>query len=161
MILHAPVGAATFVRAKFVIACGASLALCLPLYLFSCLVFGRSALVTLVGTGVLIVACAALSGLAVGIAGIFPRFVYDNPAHRASLAALIWGFVGATIYVLLAGVALGGGAWLALQPQWTEPLRPGFLWAATGALFLLLSLLAAVVPLLLARGRLDGYAWEE
>ena len=163
MVLHAPVGAATFVRAKFVVACGASLALCLPLYLFSCVVFGASAPVTLAGTGVLIVACAALSGLAVGIAGVFPRFVYDNPAHRASLAALIWGFVGATVYVLLAGVVLGGGAWFSLQPQWSGPRGGGasLIWAATGALFLLLSLLTAVIPLLLARARLDGYAWEE
>ncbi len=160
MILHAPVGAATFVRAKFVFACGTSLVLCLPLYLFSCLLFGMGAVVTLAGTGVLIVACAALSGLAVGIAGLFPRFVYDNPAHRASLAALIWGFVGATVYVLLAGAALGGGAWLAVQPQWTGP-RAGLVWAVAGALFCLLSLLTAVVPLLLARGRLNGYAWEE
>lgn len=161
MVLHAPVSAATLVRAKFAFACGASLALCLPLYLFSCLVFGMGTLVTLAGTGVLIVACAALSGLAVGIAGIFPRFVYDNPAHRASLAALVWGFVGATIYVVLAGAVLGGGAWLAGQQTLAGKSSAPFVWSVAGALFCLLSLLTALIPLLLARARLGGYAWEE
>jgi hypothetical protein len=103
-------------------------------------------------------ACVALCGLAVGIAGLFPRFVFDNPAHRASLAALVWGFVGATAYVIVLGIILGGGAWLALQQVGTgKTLVLGL----TALLFALFSLLTASVPLLLARGRLTGYAWEE
>lgn len=155
-VLHAPVGAEAFVRAKFVVAFGASLLLCVPLLLFSSLVFGIGAGTTLVAAGVLVFACAALCGLSVGIAGLFPRFVYDNPAHRASLAALVWGFVGATLYVVLAGLTIGGGAWLAFQ----QAEKSALVRAGTSALFVLLSILTAVVPLLLARSRLDGYAWE-
>ena len=156
VVLHAPVSAGGLLRAKFAVAFGASVAVCLPLLLFSCLVFRVGAPWTLITVGVLIVSCAALCGLAVGIAGLFPRFVYDNPAHRASLAALIWGFVGATTYVVVATLVLGGGVLVASQfPERAAPVLTG-----AALLFCLLSAVAALAPLLLARGRLTGYAWE-
>nr|CAA9275917.1 hypothetical protein AVDCRST_MAG63-3239 [uncultured Armatimonadetes bacterium] len=117
-VLHAPVSVAQFLWAKFVWAFGLSVALCVPLFLISCAVFRAPLSWGLAGAGALGLVCAALCGLAVGIAGLFPRFVYDNPAHRASVSALIWGFVGATGYILIAGIALGGGLFLALQ--WPE-----------------------------------------
>jgi hypothetical protein len=158
IVLHAPVGAAAFVRAKFAVALGTSLAICVPLLLFSCLAFRVPLTTTLATMTALVFACVALCGLAVGIAGLFPRFVYDNPAHRASLAALVWGFVGATAYVIVLGIILGGGAWLALQQDGTGK---ALVLGLTALLFALFSLLTASVPLLLARGRLTGYAWEE
>ncbi len=156
VVLHAPVSAGAFLRAKFAVAFSVSIALCAPLLLVSCAAFRAPLLLSLGAAAALLVSCAALCGLGVGMAGLFPRFVYDNPAHRASLAALVWGFVGAAAYVVLAGMALGGGAYAALQ--WPE--RASWLWAASVGVFALLSLLTGLIPMLLARARLHGYAWE-
>lgn len=153
----APVTTATFVRAKFLTAFGVSLALCVPLLLLSCLVFRAPLTWTGASIGGLIVAAAALCGLGVGIAGIFPRFVYENPAHRASLAALVWGFVGATLYVVVA-MALLAGAFIAAQHA---PERSTALIGGAVGLFGLLSLLTGVAPLVLAVKRLEGYSGEE
>ena len=49
-------------------------------------------------------ACFALSGVGVGLAGLFPRFIYENPAHRASMWALMLGFVFATAYLIVGGL---------------------------------------------------------
>lgn len=157
VVLHAPVSITAFVRAKFLAAFAGSALLCAPLYLLSCALFAPGAAQTLGGLGVLLVACAALCGLGVGIAGLFPRFVYENPAHRASLSALVWGFVGATAYVIASSVALGIGFLLA--SRWPE--RTGLFVGVSAGVFCLLSLLAGLAPLLLACRRLDGYAWEE
>lgn len=156
IVLHAPVSAGMLVRAKWLGAWGGSVFLCAPLVLLSGIVFRAPALWIAGGLGVLIVACGALCGFGVGVAGIFPRFLYDNPAHRASLSALIWGFVGATVYVVLAGLILGGGALAAVH--WPE--RGRWLVGGAGTLFVLLSLITGLVPLLLACRRLEGYAWE-
>lgn len=156
-VLHAPLSAGQFVRAKFIAAFAVSTGLCLPLLVVSCSLFRVPPTWLTTGIGLLLIACAALCGLGVGIAGLFPRFVYDNPAHRASLSALIWGFVGATIYVVVSVLMLAGGAVAVFH--WPEH-RVLLLGGMTG-LFLLFSLLTAVVPLLLACRRLDAYAWEE
>jgi ABC-2 type transport system permease protein len=157
LVLIAPVSSGQLVRAKFLFAFLSSLAIGAPLYLASCLFFKAGMSWTLGGFAVLLFACAALCGLGVGIAGIFPRFVYDNPAHRASLAALIWGFVAATVYLLLAGALLGGGFFAATQ--WPE--RGAAFIGGGVVLFLTLSLAATFLPLMAARARLEGYAWEE
>jgi len=157
LLLAAPVSSQTLIRAKWLGAWASSALLSVPLFLFACAVFGAPARATLAGAGVLVLVCAALSGLAVGIAGLFPRFIYENPAHRASLSALVWGFVGATIYVILAVVLLGGAAFLA--QSWAE--RSGVILGAGVGLFLLVSLLFGLLPLLGAVRRLRGYAWEE
>jgi hypothetical protein len=157
LVLCAPVTSGMLVRAKFLSALLPAFLLCAPMLLFACAWFGAPMGQALLGVGVLFCACAALCGLGVGIAGLFPRFAYENPAHRASLSALVWGFVGATAYVLTAGVALGGG--LFLSYQWQE--RSGAILAIAVGVFLVVSLATAVLPLLGARARLDGFAWEE
>ena len=43
-------------------------------------------------------------GVGVGLAGLFPRFIYENPAHRASMWALTLGFVFATAYLIVGGL---------------------------------------------------------
>lgn len=157
LVLVAPVSARRFVRAKFLFAFLTSLAVGAPLYAASCLFFGGGGKALLVGLLVLTLSSAALCGLATGLAGLFPRFVYDNPAHRASLAALIWGFVGASTYVFLAAGFLGGGAFAA--QQWPE--QTAWFLGGGAAMFALFSAGTAFVPLLAARARLEGYAWEE
>lgn len=158
LVLSAPISAGAFVRAKFVATFGLSLLLCVPLLLLAAFVFRASPLWVAAGTALLAVSCAALSGLAVGVSGIFPRFVYDNPAHRASLSALIWGFVSATLYAIVTLLALGGAALVGIAQS---PGQAQTLLLAAIAFVLLLSTLFGMVPLLWARARLTGYAWED
>ncbi|MES2464341.1 MAG: hypothetical protein V4671_27590, partial [Armatimonadota bacterium] len=101
--------------------------------------------------------CFALCGLGVGIAGLFPRFVYDNPAHRASLSALIWGFVGATGYLIVGGMLIAGAV-IGAQ-QWPE--KSGVILAIGIVCFLGFSMTTALVPLVAAERRLNGFTWEE
>ncbi len=157
LLLVSPVSSATLIRAKWLGAWASSVLLCVPLFVIACAVFGAPVPATLAGAGVLALVCAALCGLAVGIAGLFPRFIYENPAHRASLSALVWGFVGATIYVIVATVLLGGALFLA--QEWPE--RAAILVSAGITLFLLISLLFGLAPLAGAIRRLRGYAWED
>lgn len=156
IVLAAPVSSAHLVRAKFLFAFLTALAVGAPLFLGSCLFFQAGVRGTLWGLSILVLACAALCGLGVGISGLFPRFLYDNPAHRASLAALVWGFVGATLYVVLASASLGGGLFAA--SLWPE--RSAAFIGGGAAFFVLLSLSATFIPLLAARARLTGYSWE-
>lgn len=157
LAMTAPVSVGRLLRAKWWAAFGVSVALCAPLLISSCLVFGASLRGTALGTLALTVICAALCGLGVGLSALFPRFVYENPAHRASLSALIWGFVGATAYVLLAALFLGGG--IVAAAQWPERAA-SLLWGGV-TLFALLSLATGLVPLLWGMGRLAAFAWEE
>jgi ABC-2 type transport system permease protein len=156
LVLSAPVSAAALVRAKWLGAFGLSLALTVPLFLLSCLLFRVSGLVTGAGVSLLIISCAALCGFGVGLSGLFPRFVYENPAHRASLSALIWGFVGATLYVLFSALFLGGGYFageqLPRQAAWFIGVGIGF--------YIVLSLGICVLPLSVATVRLNNLAWE-
>ncbi len=156
LVLSAPVSPGLLLRAKWTGAFVASLVFCVPLWIIAGLVYAAGLPLLVIGTAVLVVACAALCGLAVGISGIFPRFVYDNPAHRASVSALVWGFVFASGYVLFGGAFLGL-SWFGAA-QWPEQ-RTTF-WAIGVACFVVLSLAALFVPLLLARKRLEILAWE-
>jgi ABC-2 type transport system permease protein len=157
LVLSAPVASATLVRAKWLGALGLSLALTVPLFLASCLIFRASPATSGVGLFMIVLSCAALCGFGVGLSGLFPRFVYENPAHRASLTALIWGFVGATLYVLFSALFLGGGYFAATQ--WPE--RAAWLTGAGVGLFTLLSLGTCILPLSAATVRLANLSWEE
>lgn len=156
LVLESSVSAGGIIWAKWLGACFGSLLLTVPLFLASCLFFHATPTFTLLGLGLLTICCMALCGFSVGLSGLFPRFVYDNPAHRASLAALVWGFVGATLYVLLGSAFIGGGVWAA--SAWSERAT-WFLGSGIG-LFVLLSVLTGLLPLLAARARLRGYSWE-
>lgn len=105
--------------------------------------------------GVILLGCAALCGIEVGIAGLFPRFEFENPAHRASIAALIWGFVFASAYAVLALGSLVVAAYGAIQAPDRVALA---LMLGGGGAFVVLSVLAAVLPLRLAAMRLDRYS---
>lgn len=157
LVLVAPVPIRALVFAKWLSTVIVSVLTGCILFSLACLYYKSGWEVWWWGNLCLVVGCLALSGIGTGISGLFPRFIYENPAHRASLSALIWGFVGATGYVLVAGLMLGVGFWFGYL--WQENR---WLWQGIGILFfLLLSLGATVVPLSAACARLEGYAWEE
>ena len=157
LVLSAPVSPDLLLRAKWTGAFAASALICIPLWLFACAAYHASPILAWGGLAALLVACAALCGLAVGIAGVFPRFVYENPAHRASLSALIWGFVLASGYVLLGGAFLGLG-WFGAN-QWPE--QSAAFWTGGIGAFLVLSAAALFLPLWAAQKRMTGYAWGD
>lgn len=156
LVLASPITRGAFVRAKWLGSFALSGSLVAVLTLAAWPLFGLSG--AQVGAALLCIlpACFALSGLGVGLAGLFPRFVYENPAHRASVWALLLAFVLATVYLMLCG-AIGAGA--ALLPA------QGLMGARTAVnlgigLFLALSLATGLVPTALAARRLRDYEWE-
>lgn len=156
MVLGAPITVAELVLAKWLVAVLATLLVGLTLFTITCLFYAPGWAAFGIGVYLLVLACPALCGIGVGISGVFPRFVYDNPAHRASIGALIWGFVSASGFVILSGLILGGSFWAGLVLP-----EQRILWRGSGiAAFTLLALGAAILPPLAARARLEGYAWE-
>jgi ABC-2 type transport system permease protein len=103
-----------------------------------------------------LVACAALSGLGVGLAGLFPRFVYENPAHRASVSALVLGFVLATGYILVCSLEAAG--LYAAVIRSVMSLRTAEIVGISA--FMIVSVLTGLVPVLIAERRLNNYDWE-
>ncbi len=156
LILASPVSRARFLQAKWLGSFGLSSAIVVVLTLMAWRAFALNGTVTAGAIVVFVLACLALSGLGVGLAGIFPRFVYENPAHRASVWALVLGFVLATGYLLLCAVIVGA-AYLAVT-QTGLKLEPVFI--AAGMSFVLVSVLTGLIPVQMAQQRLLHYEWE-
>jgi hypothetical protein len=112
----------------------------------------------LVEIGLVGVSAAALSGLGVGLSAAFPRFTYENPAHRVSAWALVLGFFASVGYVAVSGI-LFATAWLvALNlPPASEPTA---LYAGAAILYLAISAIAVAAPIRLGALRIEGYQWE-
>ena len=156
LVLASPISRLRFLRAKwlgaFTISAGIVTAL-------TAVAWRAFALHTGVAAGAwagFLVACAALCGLGVGLSGVFPRFVYENPAHRASVSALVLGFVLATGYILLCG--LGAVGLYAAISRDLLSLRTGISIGIVS--FLIVSGLTGFVPVLIAEQRLQSYDWE-
>jgi len=156
MVFAAPASRGTFLRAKWLLSFGLSWVLVTLLTLMAWVIFRLDARVALGALAVYVCACFALSGIGVGLAGLFPRFVYENPAHRASVWALILGFVFGTGYLIVTGL-IAALAYLEIT-RGGLPAR-GVLTLAVSA-FALLSLVTGLVPVGLAARRLRDYEWE-
>ncbi len=102
--------------------------------------------------------CAGgLCGLGVGISATFPRFIYENPAQRVSVWALVLGFFGAVVYIGVTFVAMLG-AWLYLQ--FWNPDKPYLIWLLAGILHLALTAYIVFTSLTLGAKRIEKYQWE-
>jgi hypothetical protein len=154
--LGAPLSRSGFLRAKWLLSFILATALATALTLVAWMVFRWPA--GFVAGYLLVAVClsAALSGLGVGLAGLFPRFVYDNPAHRASAWALLLGFILGTGYLMTCGAA----GILAYQAaiQGLVGSRQA-VWGATAA-FALATAVTGIVPVWLAERRMGDYGWE-
>lgn len=153
LLKASPITARQIITAKWWTAFLPTTLITLLLCLIACLALGAEPWALLVALGTIPIGCGALCGIEVGLSGIFPRFIFENPAHRASVAALIWGFVAATSYALLALVPLVGMVFGIMGQH-------AVLAVGSGALFLLLSFCVGFFPLRLAAHRLETYAWE-
>ena len=155
-VLASPVARGTFLRAKWLLSFGLSWGTVLILTLIAWPAFGLGLPLVLESLAVYLCACFALSGVGVGLAGLFPRFVYENPAHRASVWALTLGFVFGTSYLVLCGL-LASLAYLGVTHG---GLPVGSVLMLSVSAFVLLSLLTGLVPVALATRRLRDYEWE-
>jgi hypothetical protein len=156
IVLSSPMARRAFFLAKWTISFLLSIGIVVVLTTIAAVAFRWPWTTTRLLVGVLICACYALSGLGVGLGGLFPRFLYDNPAHRASVWAMILGFVLSTAYVV---VTLGVFfvVWAAYTQQFAEaPLVA----AAAAGVFMFLTLLTGMLPIRLAERRLEQYEWE-
>jgi len=156
MMLSSPMARRDFLQSKWILSFVLSFGIVVALTSISSLVFGWEMGAVVQWLGLLACGCYALTGLSVGLGGLFPRFLYDNPAHRASIWAMILGFVFATAYVVIS-VSLFLVAWLAFGRE----LPHANMIAMVGVvLFVVLTLSTGIMPMRLAERRLIEYEWE-
>jgi hypothetical protein len=154
LLKAAPLRARQLIAAKWWMAFLPTTLLTLALCLSACLVFGAEPWVLLLSLSAIPLGCGTLCGIEVGLSGIFPRFLFDNPAHRASVAALGWGFFLATAYALTALVPLVALVFGVMNgPLWLAPV--------SGTVFIAFSLACGYLPLRLAARHLESYPWEQ
>jgi ABC-2 type transport system permease protein len=101
---------------------------------------------------------AALCGLGVGISAAFPRFIYENPAHRVSAWALILGFFASVGYLTMTGVFYALAYLISLQPGAAGDTSLAFGIAAL--LHFVLTVCSIVFPLEIGARRIENYQWE-
>jgi ABC-2 type transport system permease protein len=146
----------TVLWAKFLMSTAVCSTLGVIMTLSAALVFHAALPLVLAQVAAVPVVSSALCGLGVGISAAFPRFVYENPAHRVSVWALVLGFVATFGYMLVAGglVVLG---WL-LAENFEE--RASLAISATCAAAVLVSIAAVLVPIEIGAQRIAAYQWE-
>jgi ABC-2 type transport system permease protein len=158
IVMTSPIGARALLQSKFLLSTIFSGAVGVTLTLIAAVLFGASVAAALIQAGFVIVSAAALSGLGVGLAAAFPRFVYENPAHRVSTWALILGFFATTGYMMLSGI-LFAVAWM-VATNLPGDNGPGIAYGGATLLYLALSGCAALIPLTLGAHRIESYQWE-
>lgn len=155
LVLTSPNSGPTLVWAKFVMSvllCGSIGTL---LGVLSTVFFGAPVWIAGLQCLLAVIACIGLCGLGVGLSAALPRFIYENPTHRVSPWALIFGFVGATLYCVAVGSIVTAAAMGGLSHPERAPsfIVLGALWTAA------VTALAAVVPLAVGARRLSTYEW--
>ena len=155
--LTAPIDGMTFLKAKFLfctlLSAGAGLALTLITGLF----FRLSPSFLLLQ--IFFVACssAGLCGLGVGLSALFPRFVYENPAHRVSAWGLILGFFVYIAYVFISG-SLFAADWL-ITSKMTDTTQILTVNMIGASLYLVFTWICVYAPLAMGAKRIENYEW--
>jgi ABC-2 type transport system permease protein len=157
MVLTSPNPARAMVAAKFIMSTLVSSVVGIALLLVDGMVFQAEPAAVLLQCVVVTLAAAALCGMGVGISAALPRFVYENPAHRVSIWALILGFLGSIGYLMISVTVIAAAVLFA--EQLTE--QAGFLYGVGAVLFVGISWLAAFIPMEIGAKRLETYQWEQ
>ena len=158
MLRVAPNRTATMLWAKFWLCLLFTAGCGTVLTLFAGIVFRASYQLLLIQEGLVIGCCVGLCGLGVGLSAIFPRFVYENPAHRVSVWALILGFFGSVGYCMATAI-LFGLAWF-FTTRFEVVSRPWLLYAVSGLLYVVMTLYVTWLLVTVGARRIEGYAWE-
>ena len=156
MVIGGPISRGALLRSKWILSFAISLSIVSILTLISWATFGWDWPTTVLAIGGWTATCFALSGLGVGLSGLFPRFIYENPAHRASVWALILGFYFSTGYIV-ACILIASVGYIAVLRSVAS-----FHVAVTIGLlaFFAVSAFTGIVPVTLAERRLESYEWE-
>jgi ABC-2 type transport system permease protein len=156
LVLASPNGGKTLLWAKFVMSTIVSGSVGVVLTLMNGFVFRAPIPTVLTQCAATVLMAAALCGMGVGISAALPRFVYENPAHRVSVWAMILGFFGSVAYIIVAGVVVMAAALLVVQmPDYSTTI-----YAVSGSLFLLITLASAFIPMAIGARRIEVYQWE-
>jgi ABC-2 type transport system permease protein len=156
IVLTAPCPGRRLVIAKFIMSTVVSGGVGVILSILDGLLFSAPPLFVLIQSLMTVLIAIGLCGMGVGISAALPRFVYENPAHRVSVWALILGFFGSVAYVIISGTLF---VVLYLLVSQTE--GHAMLFYGVGTLFFLgLTVVCAVVPMEIGAKRLDAYQWE-
>ncbi|HLJ57363.1 MAG TPA: hypothetical protein VKT77_20160 [Chthonomonadaceae bacterium] len=158
ILLAAPVTVRDVIWGKFLLSALFTAGTGAALTVVAGVLFGASPGAVAAELAIVVVSAAALSGLGVGLAAAFPRFVYENPAHRVSVWALIFGFFASTGYVLATGVVFAT-AWL-VSLRLPPGTGPGTAFAVAVIFYLAVSAIAVWAPIGLGARRLQSYQWE-
>jgi ABC-2 type transport system permease protein len=156
LVMASPNGGRTLLWAKFVMSTQVSAGVAVFLTIVSALAFDAPLLVMVVQSALVTVCAAALCGMGVGISAALPRFVYENPAHRVSVWALILGFFATAAYVVVI-LSLLAATWF-MAGHWNQLAMLVYLVGA--GVFLLVSLMATFVPMAIGARRIEVYQWE-
>jgi len=155
MLFASPVATRSILWAKWTVAFVVSLVVAVVLCTINAIVFSWPMDVCIAGMATLICICFAMSGLGVGLSGLFPRFLFDNPAHRASVWAMLLGFIFSTIYMGLAGSAAVIAFLLQRNGYPFVPVTAG-----AWIFFLILTIGFGILPVRAAEQRLGKYQWD-
>jgi ABC-2 type transport system permease protein len=152
--LASPNSGGRLLWAKFLLSTLISASIGAGLILLSALFFKAPLSSALVHAAIAGLCSAGLCGIGVGVSAAFPRFAYDNPAHRVSTWALILGFLGSIVYLIVAGVLLLT-VWTGMNIPEARHLR-----TAAGAMFVIVTFACIAIPLAIGARRIDVYQWE-
>lgn len=158
VILTSPNTGRLLLLAKFLLSSLVSVAISLALTLFSGLVFSAPWSVILIQSGLIFFCGLALCGLGAGISAAFPRFVYENPAHRVSAWALILGFFATIGYLFLTALLFSLSYLFALRAE--TPGQERLIWGLAVVVYLAITFYAVFLPLMLGARRIERYQWE-
>ncbi|MDW8208942.1 MAG: hypothetical protein RMJ43_13995 [Chloroherpetonaceae bacterium] len=158
ILQSAPQTSLTWLLAKFLLGLLLSAGCSLLLVLASCIMLQARWQETVFQMAIVILCCAGLCGLGVGLSATFPRFIYENPAHRVSVWALVLGFFAYAGYMLLVGAFYGIAYLVSLRYGTTHDTVIAGTFAML--LHLGLTLCAVVFPIQAGAKRLASYQWE-
>ena len=165
-ILASPMGCKAALRGKFWFSWLISSGICLALTILTGLIFTTSPLFLATQVFFILICGASLCGMGVGLSAIFPRFVYENPAHRVSAWGLVLGFFAYFGYVTLSG-GFFAIAWLIESNLNTNSnLKSGanpftiLIYLTATLAFLLFSAACGYIPFQIGVRRIEAYEWE-
>jgi len=158
IVMTAPATTGNLLMAKFLLSTIFSACTGVALTLISSVMFGANIWAAVVEIALVIISSAALSGLGVGLAAAFPRFVYENPAHRVSVWALVLGFFASTGYIIVSGI-LFAASWL-IATNFPQDNGPAIAYGTATLIYAAISALAVWAPLHFGARRIEGYQWE-
>ncbi|MCG8461235.1 MAG: hypothetical protein MI919_33530, partial [Holophagales bacterium] len=151
-----PVTLRTVVWQKLGLSMVATSVFTVPVTMLSAVKLGLSPLAFALSVGTVACATLALSGLAVGLGGLYPNFEEDNPSRIVSGLGGTLNFLASMFYVVIVSAAMGTVLlWHDLEARFGADAFPQLL-AGAVAVIVASTLVATLVPLRLGLRHLEN-----